>query len=253
VSFRSLEMREELRPFELSMEHQVFSFRAGEVGNQFHPFSIMSAPGDRTLMITVKAVGDYTRALRRLEVGADAVVEGPYEPRPFARDDRRLTRRARDPRGRRRLCATAELREAELLGMDLGRRHAGGEKLRAEALDHGGRRRRGAPRRRARRIVGRHTARQTQAAADAPAATVAGSAAAGRVVFASAGCGACHTLAAAGASGKVGPSLDDAKPDAAHVVEVVTHGKGAMPPYKGRLTDEQIRDVAAYVAQSAGT
>ena len=25
-----------------------------------------------------------------------------------------------------------------------------------------------------------------------------------------------------------------------------------MPPYKGRLTDEQIRDVAAYVAQAAG-
>jgi len=102
-------------------------------------------------------------------------------------------------------------------------------------------------------IVGRHTAPQTEAPADAAAATVAGSAGAGKVVFASAGCGACHTLAAAGASGKVGPSLDDAKADAAHVVDVVTHGKGAMPPYKGRLTGKQIRDVAAYVAQSAGT
>jgi len=78
VNFRSLAMSEELRPFELSMEHQVFSFRAGEVGNQFHPFSITSSPGERALMITVKAVGDYTRALRRLEVGAEAVVEGPY-------------------------------------------------------------------------------------------------------------------------------------------------------------------------------
>ena len=29
-------------------------------------------------MITVKAVGDYTRALRSLEVDAEAVVEGPY-------------------------------------------------------------------------------------------------------------------------------------------------------------------------------
>jgi predicted ferric reductase len=44
VNFRSLAMSEELRPFEVSMEHQVFSFRAGEVGNQFHPFSITSAP-----------------------------------------------------------------------------------------------------------------------------------------------------------------------------------------------------------------
>jgi predicted ferric reductase len=46
--------------------------------NQFHPFSITSAPDEPTLRITVKAVGDYTRALRQLEPGADAVVEGPY-------------------------------------------------------------------------------------------------------------------------------------------------------------------------------
>jgi predicted ferric reductase len=46
--------------------------------NQFHPFSITSAPGEEQLRITVKAVGDYTRALRALEPGAAAVVEGPY-------------------------------------------------------------------------------------------------------------------------------------------------------------------------------
>jgi predicted ferric reductase len=46
--------------------------------NQFHPFSITSAPGEPTLRITVKAVGDYTRALRALEPGAEAVVEGPH-------------------------------------------------------------------------------------------------------------------------------------------------------------------------------
>jgi predicted ferric reductase len=46
--------------------------------NQFHPFSITSAPNERTLRITVKAVGDYTRAMRLLEPGAEAVVEGPY-------------------------------------------------------------------------------------------------------------------------------------------------------------------------------
>lgn len=78
VNFRSLALGEQLRPFELSVERQVFSIRAGEVGNQFHPFSITSAPGEPTLRVTVKAVGDYTRALRRLEEGAEAVVEGPY-------------------------------------------------------------------------------------------------------------------------------------------------------------------------------
>jgi predicted ferric reductase len=46
--------------------------------NQFHPFSITSAHGEPTLRITVKAVGDYTRALRTLAPGAEAVVEGPY-------------------------------------------------------------------------------------------------------------------------------------------------------------------------------
>jgi predicted ferric reductase len=46
--------------------------------NQLHPFSITSAPGEPTLRITVKAVGDYTRALRALEPGVEAVVEGPY-------------------------------------------------------------------------------------------------------------------------------------------------------------------------------
>jgi predicted ferric reductase len=78
VNFRSLALGDQLHPFELSVERQVFSIRAGEVANQFHPFSITSAPGEPALRVTVKAVGDYTRALRKLERGAEAVVEGPY-------------------------------------------------------------------------------------------------------------------------------------------------------------------------------
>jgi mono/diheme cytochrome c family protein len=61
---------------------------------------------------------------------------------------------------------------------------------------------------------------------------------------------ACHALRAAGAHGTVGPDLDRARPDAQRVVDVVTNGKGAMPPYKGRLTATQIRNLAAYVAQA---
>lgn len=75
---------------------------------------------------------------------------------------------------------------------------------------------------------------------------------AGKEIFESAGCVACHTLADAGASGTVGPNLDEAKPDAALVVTRVTNGQGAMPPFKGQLTDQQIQDVAAYVASVAG-
>ena len=77
-----------------------------------------------------------------------------------------------------------------------------------------------------------------------------GDAAAGKAVFASAGCGACHTLGAAGASGNVGPNLDDAKPDHALVVERVSKGKGGMPSFAGQLDEKQIEDVAAYVVAS---
>jgi len=47
-------------------------------GWEFHPFSITSAPGDPQLRLVVKALGDYTSALRRLEPGGRARVEGPY-------------------------------------------------------------------------------------------------------------------------------------------------------------------------------
>ena len=77
-----------------------------------------------------------------------------------------------------------------------------------------------------------------------------GNAAAGKAVFTSAGCVNCHTLAAAGATGTVGPNLDDAKPSADKVVERVTEGKGVMPSFKGQLSDQQIQDVAAFVSSS---
>jgi cytochrome c553 len=80
-----------------------------------------------------------------------------------------------------------------------------------------------------------------------------GDAAAGEQIFASAGCGSCHTLAAAGTNGTVGPNLDDAKPPASLVVERVTNGKGAMPSFKDQLSEQQIQDVAAFVAESAGS
>jgi cytochrome c553 len=83
-----------------------------------------------------------------------------------------------------------------------------------------------------------------------PAEEPAGDAAAGEAVFSSAGCGSCHTLEAAGASGTVGPNLDEAKPDAALVVDRVTNGMGAMPSFKGQLDEQQIQDVAAYVVSS---
>jgi mono/diheme cytochrome c family protein len=76
-------------------------------------------------------------------------------------------------------------------------------------------------------------------------------AALGEDVFA-ANCASCHTLDAAGATGKVGPNLDEARPDEALVRERVTAGKGGMPSFKGTLDDDEIAAVAAYVSSSAG-
>lgn len=78
----------------------------------------------------------------------------------------------------------------------------------------------------------------------------AGDPAAGKEVFASAGCEACHTLSAAGSTGTVGPNLDEAKPPFDLVVDRVTNGKGVMPSFKGQLSEQQIQDVAAFVVES---
>jgi mono/diheme cytochrome c family protein len=82
-------------------------------------------------------------------------------------------------------------------------------------------------------------------------AAAAGDAAAGKAVF-TANCGACHVLSDAGTSGAVGPDLDQVKPDAATVQKQVENGGGAMPAFKGTLSDTDIANVAAYVASVAG-
>lgn len=80
--------------------------------------------------------------------------------------------------------------------------------------------------------------------------TGSGDAAAGKEVFASAGCGGCHTFSAAGSTGSVGPNLDDAAPSYVKVVTMVTDGGGAMPSFEDDLTAQQIQDVAAFVSGS---
>ena len=72
-------------------------------------------------------------------------------------------------------------------------------------------------------------------------------------MFGSAGCGSCHTLAAAHANGQVGPNLDQLRPDFEIVRDKVTNGGGGMPPFSGQLSAQQIRDVAAFVATRAGS
>ncbi len=66
-------------------------------------------------------------------------------------------------------------------------------------------------------------------------------------------CGACHTLAAAGASGRIGPNLDRHVPDVAIVEELIRHGRGTMPPFGDLLSDGEIRTLAAYVVDASAS
>jgi cytochrome c6 len=77
----------------------------------------------------------------------------------------------------------------------------------------------------------------------------------GRALFLSGAtppCALCHTLKEAGATGNVGPDLDEVRPDEDRVAAAVRGGIGAMPSFAGSLTDAQIRALAHYVSKAAG-
>jgi mono/diheme cytochrome c family protein len=94
---------------------------------------------------------------------------------------------------------------------------------------------------------------------DAAPAPTSGDPAAGEQIFATHGCGNCHTLAAAGTDGKVGPNLDESKPSFEEAFDQVKNGGGGMPAFgKGspisdadELTDRQVTDVAAFLVEAA--
>lgn len=86
----------------------------------------------------------------------------------------------------------------------------------------------------------------------------AGDPAVGEAAFASAGCGSCHTFAAAGASGTVGPNLDESLQgqDAEYVrrsilepdAEVAEgYQAGIMPSFEGQLSEEQVDGLVAFL------
>jgi mono/diheme cytochrome c family protein len=79
-----------------------------------------------------------------------------------------------------------------------------------------------------------------------------GDATAGKQVFESAGCSGCHTLKDAGATGTVGPNLDQLKPPLSKVITQVVNGGPIMPAFKGKLAAKQIADVSAYVVKASG-
>jgi outer membrane protein assembly factor BamB len=65
-------------------------------------------------------------------------------------------------------------------------------------------------------------------------------------------CSTCHTLAAAGSNGTVGPNLDELEPSKALVEKQVTNGGGGMPAFGSTFSKEEIESVAEYVSGVAG-
>ena len=64
-------------------------------------------------------------------------------------------------------------------------------------------------------------------------------------------CAICHTLEHAGATGEIGPSLDELQPDATRVAKAIRGGLGTMPPFPN-LSDAQVKTLSEYVARASG-
>jgi mono/diheme cytochrome c family protein len=61
-------------------------------------------------------------------------------------------------------------------------------------------------------------------------------------------CATCHTLSAVGATGEIGPILDELRPDRERVAAALRSGVGNMPSYRQSLSEEEIQALAAFVA-----
>ena len=84
----------------------------------------------------------------------------------------------------------------------------------------------------------------------------------GRQLFEDEGCNRCHSIAATGADGRLGPRLDTLDDDADDVLESIAEPRDdiadgypekLMPTdYAGRLDDADLRALAAFVATASG-
>ena len=80
VTFYSSKFEAQFHPVSVASQggSAIITLRPGEARDQFHPFSLTSAPQQPGLSVAIKAVGDFTAALHELNIGAIARVEGPY-------------------------------------------------------------------------------------------------------------------------------------------------------------------------------
>jgi mono/diheme cytochrome c family protein len=110
------------------------------------------------------------------------------------------------------------------------------------------------------------TATQTETGTGGGNEAVEGDVAAGKQVFASNGCGSCHTFEPAGSSGTTGPDLDELPDLAENANQPVANftrtaitdptayveegfPEGVMPAYD-KLSEEQLNNLVAFLTQS---
>jgi cytochrome c oxidase subunit II len=90
-----------------------------------------------------------------------------------------------------------------------------------------------------------------------------GDPAAGKKVFADAGCGGCHTFKTAGTNATVGPNLDEALKgkDAEFIKESITNPNAEVAPgfapnimpqdYGSQLSSKELADLVAFLQQAS--
>jgi cbb3-type cytochrome c oxidase subunit III len=72
-----------------------------------------------------------------------------------------------------------------------------------------------------------------------------------KLVF-EANCATCHVLEDAGATGEIGPNLDQAQPTLEGAIRQIANGGGGMPAFKDQLSQDQIRELAEYIVRVGG-
>lgn len=63
-------------------------------------------------------------------------------------------------------------------------------------------------------------------------------------------CAVCHALVDAGATGAIGPDLDELQPTRQQLLSMMRDGGGAMPSFEDTLSEAQREAIAAYVVHA---
>ena len=67
------------RPMRFQAGQFVYAtFLQSGIPRESHPFTVASAPGDDSVRLAVKRLGDFTGSLMKLRPGAEARLEGPF-------------------------------------------------------------------------------------------------------------------------------------------------------------------------------